>query len=250
MFYYVRKNWSDEDPCLRLSARILCDLRRSDAHCTDPESSLHVPVSLESVVRFGGSGVFLFFVISGFSLSMTMSRHLKHSSPMISYGLSRFFRIAPLFYVLLVVTLIRDHFLFHLSHSRREIVENALFLFNFLPGYQLGIVWASWTIGIEMIYYCFFPLLYRLGVKQKLGLSLAVMLLYCALVRIFSQTAILFLFFFGYVPIFVFGELAFHFSRSLHERNNPGKWGYLALASGIVILLGCVLSRSYLNPIY
>jgi len=193
---------------------------------------------------------FFFFVISGFSLSMTMSRHFKHSSPMISYGLSRFFRIAPLFYVLLVVTLIRDHFLFHLSHSRREIVENALFLFNFLPGYQLGIVWASWTIGIEMIYYCFFPLLYRLGVKQKLGLSLAVMLLYCALVRIFSQTAILFLFFFGYVPIFVFGELAFHFSRSLHERNNPGKWGYLALASGIVILLGCVLSRSYLNPIY
>ncbi len=64
---------------------------------------------------FGGTGVLLFFVISGFSLSMTMTRHNRATVPILSYATSRFFRIAPLFYTVLLASVLRDTLLFHNS---------------------------------------------------------------------------------------------------------------------------------------
>jgi peptidoglycan/LPS O-acetylase OafA/YrhL len=68
-----------------------------------PTYRLPLPALLKNFVLFGGSGVLLFFAISGFSLSLTMPRHLTTATPALSYALSRFFRIAPLFYFLLLV---------------------------------------------------------------------------------------------------------------------------------------------------
>jgi peptidoglycan/LPS O-acetylase OafA/YrhL len=59
-----------------------------------PKPSL--PDWAKPIVLFGASGVMLFFVISGFSLCLTMPRHEQSNTPLASYYLSRFFRIAPL----------------------------------------------------------------------------------------------------------------------------------------------------------
>lgn len=119
-----------------------------------------VPEWLRPIVIFGGSGVTLFFVISAFSLCLTMKRHSDTGHTILSYGVSRFFRIAPLFYILILVTLIRDAFGFGVFHSMLEVWLSLSFAFNIFPGYQEGIVWASWTIGVEMLFYLAFPFIY------------------------------------------------------------------------------------------
>jgi peptidoglycan/LPS O-acetylase OafA/YrhL len=45
------------------------------------------------------------------------------------------------------------------------------FVFNLFPAYQTGFVWASWTIGVEMIFYALFPLIY--GRVRNVGNALA-----------------------------------------------------------------------------
>jgi peptidoglycan/LPS O-acetylase OafA/YrhL len=125
-----------------------------------PNPNLDVPVWAAALVRTGGMGVTLFFVVSAFSLCYTMPMHERERRPLLSFYVRRFFRIAPLFYVLLAFTLLRDSLAFGVTHAPATITENLLFLFNLTPGRQVGIVWASWTIGAEMIFYLFFPLFY------------------------------------------------------------------------------------------
>jgi len=125
-----------------------------------PIPTLHLPHWLRATVPFGATGVTLFFVVSAFSLFLTMPRHTESGRPWTSYAVSRLFRIAPLFYFMLVFSCLRDFFLFKTAHAPLEVLASALFVFNFVPGCQLGIVWASWTVGVECAFYALFPLIY------------------------------------------------------------------------------------------
>ena len=126
-----------------------------------PQPSLPTPRWLTTLVMGGGSGVTLFFLVSAFSLYFTMPLRLRERHPTRAFYLHRFFRIAPLFYTLLVVTLIRDAVVLNTTHSRVAIASSVLLLFNLNPGHETGIVWASWTIGVEVLFYAAFPLIYR-----------------------------------------------------------------------------------------
>jgi len=126
-----------------------------------PDPHLVAPRWAERFALAGGTGVTLFFIVSSFSLYYTMPLRLRERSPTFSFYLHRFFRIAPLFYFLVVATLVRDVWVFHARHSPREILESVLFVFNLIPAHQTGFVWASWTIGVEMVFYALFPLIYQ-----------------------------------------------------------------------------------------
>jgi peptidoglycan/LPS O-acetylase OafA/YrhL len=136
-----------------------------------PNPHLVPPKWAETFALAGGTGVTLFFIVSSFSLYYTMPLRLREKSPTFSFYLHRFFRIAPLFYFLMVATLIRDIFVFHATHGIPEILASALFLFNFIPTHQEGFVWAGWTIGVEMVFYAVFPLIY--GRIRKTGDAIA-----------------------------------------------------------------------------
>jgi len=112
-----------------------------------------VPVSRrESVwLDLGGTGVHLFFVLSGFSLARSWR---PVPSALADYAIRRFCRIAPLFYALLVVQQ-----LWRGPHGLVENILNASFLFNLTPHFALGIVDGSWTIGAEMLFYAMLPIL-------------------------------------------------------------------------------------------
>ena len=125
-----------------------------------PQPNLIPPQWAEKAALAGGTGVTLFFIVSAFSLYYTMSLRARDSSPTFSFYLHRFFRIAPLFYFLILVTLIRDAWKFDATHSWTEIAASFLFVFNLWPGKQEGFVWAGWTIGVEMVFYAIFPLIY------------------------------------------------------------------------------------------
>ena len=125
-----------------------------------PQPGLATPLWAEKFAHSGGNGVVMFFIVSAFSLYYTMPLRAKDASPTASFYLHRFFRIAPLFYVLIVLSLARDWLLFGVAHSPGEVLASVLFVFNLLPTGQEGFVWASWTIGIEMLFYAVFPLVY------------------------------------------------------------------------------------------
>ncbi|MEP7300803.1 MAG: acyltransferase [Caldimonas sp.] len=128
-----------------------------------PKPAPPVPGWLQTFVDFGGSGVTLFFVISGFSMCLTWDSHVRTGSPLRSFYVTRFFRIAPLLYFWLPLYLLRD-FAFKGAagvHSLAEVAANVLFVFNVHEPFQDGIVWASWTIGVEMMFYAIFPLIAR-----------------------------------------------------------------------------------------
>lgn len=125
-----------------------------------PSPNLVAPRWFAVFAGNGGSGVTLFFVVSTFSLFYTMPARLREPTPRFSFYLHRLFRIAPLFYALILLTMLRDRILFGVTHSLPEIAGMVTFVYNLIPGRQESFVWAGWTIGVEMLFYAAFPFIY------------------------------------------------------------------------------------------
>jgi peptidoglycan/LPS O-acetylase OafA/YrhL len=196
---------------------------------------------LEKAIDFGGTGVFLFFAISGFSLSLTMPRHDRSSTPNVSFGISRIFRIAPCFFFMLLVSIIRDHFTFGGRPSITSMVLSLSFLFNLVPRYQEGIVWASWTIGVEMLFYAAFLPLYRLGVGFQAASTFAALLIFGVL-SYFVSPDYLYWSVLGFFPLFVFGMLAFRLYSSLRLSEHAVRLGWIFVMVGISTLALCSMT--------
>lgn len=119
-----------------------------------PQPNLLIPEWIAPFLINGGdAGVSLFFVLSAFSLSYSMDRRSGESALIRNFYIRRFFRIAPLFYCLMVLYWIRDAVVFNVLHPASEVLINASLLFNLVPSCITGFVWASWTIGVIALLY-------------------------------------------------------------------------------------------------
>jgi peptidoglycan/LPS O-acetylase OafA/YrhL len=129
-----------------------------DYYCT---KGFEKPFFVKVLLDNGYLGVTLFFVISSFSMGLSSDRHLEDSIKY--FYIRRFFRIAPLYYLMLAIGIIFINGL----PSYAELALNVVFAFNFFERHYAGMVWAGWTIGIEMPFYIVFPLLWKVVVKFK-----------------------------------------------------------------------------------
>lgn len=111
---------------------------------------LAVPAWLNLTTTHFGLGVHLFFVLSAFSLAYN---HVDDRNWR-AYFVKRFFRIAPLFYLMFALYSVAFGW-----PGWNASLLNLSFLFNFVPGLHLSHVWAGWTIGVEMMFYVILPLL-------------------------------------------------------------------------------------------
>jgi peptidoglycan/LPS O-acetylase OafA/YrhL len=193
-----------------------------------PIPNLAMPHCLSGFIMLGGSGVTLFFILSAFSLCYTTPKHADDSIGIYGFYIRRFFRIAPLFYAVMAITFVRDLYFFSTYHSTWEIFGNLFFAFNFVPGLQQGIVWASWTIGVEMVFYAVFPLLLKhLNDTHKILAFIAASLIVSAALfftmssdangakNTYYTFSIL-----RHLPIFTFGLLAYRLFAN-HVNNKP-----------------------------
>ncbi len=226
-----------------------------------PSPHLAVPVWAERVVGAGGTGVTLFFVVSAFSLFYTMPRRERDRSPTRSFYVHRLFRIAPLFYLWIVLTLARDAWL-GVHHGPPAIAASVAFVFNLLPGQQQGFVWAGWTIGVEMIFYLVFPLVYRVvrGAAGALLLALGCWLAWLAYgwgaVRLpspaFAAVATEWLFL-RHFPTFAIGAVCYFVWRdgagtSLPERRRR-RGGAVLIAIALLLYGGLLSGRLQALPL-
>jgi len=110
---------------------------------------------------FGQWGVMLFFMLSGYLLADTFWR--AQPADLRVYAIRRFFRIAPAYYVNLVLLFLffGAHKLVFSEQGARQFLANATFTHWLFPGTasSLNVNGAWWTLTIEMLLYAFLPLM-------------------------------------------------------------------------------------------
>jgi peptidoglycan/LPS O-acetylase OafA/YrhL len=196
-----------------------------------------------------GMAVDLFMVISGFLMMFTVDGTRRGEGWAWEFYLRRFFRIAPAYYVALVmVFFLQRHYHAGMLALGRDINPDLLdfppidganlamhlsFLFGLVPQYADSTMLPDWSLSLEMQFYAVFPAIYVVARTCKflpiaIGLtvfSVAARIVYyrlaeAGLVGVFREPSLLLF----CLPMFLFGIL-------IHEARNKGTiWGGLAIA--------------------
>ncbi len=131
--------------------------------------TIHEPLnpSLGNIIHSGLYGVQLFYLLSAFTLFLSMKkRSSKEKNPIKNFAIRRFFRIAPMYYLAIVYYLWQDGFgeRYWLGDATRisisHILSNVFFVHGFNPYWINSIVPGGWSIGVEMMFYAILPLLF------------------------------------------------------------------------------------------
>ncbi len=141
----------------------------------------------------GKSGVFLFFILSSFLLTYPFIRKGHEAATpnfLANYGLRRFLRIYPVYFLYLLLGLITTSLMAKIVPSDSPIgipfelnVQEFIAHLFLLQGKEV-----TWSILVEFRYYFVLPLLalmYALVLKNHLGLSIIVTLILIFLSQIF-----------------------------------------------------------------
>jgi peptidoglycan/LPS O-acetylase OafA/YrhL len=149
-------------------------------HCVQIDSTLHLAPHTSEVMEAFKYGVQLFFVISAFTIFYSL-----YSSDAGTYNffIRRFFRIAPLYFV----AVIGYGFLY--GADALGLGLNIAFLHGFSPKYINSVVPGGWSIGVEMVFYCMVPFLFRLvtSIRSALYFFLGTLLLSFLLFYIYRK---------------------------------------------------------------
>ncbi|QNE39483.1 acyltransferase [Hymenobacter sp. NBH84] len=205
----------------------------------------HVPRAylsdkINAFLLMGAGGVPLFFMLSAFTLFLSYynRKNTNEKNPICNFYLRRFFRIAPLFYVLVLVSLLLNGTGLQNPNDPSSkvgllaIVANLTFTLGLHPYWISSIVHNGWSIGTEMLFYLFVPLLYRWVKSVYHAMWFLVFGLIFAKATIFSVAhiiprfvsaemtksglwnAFLYQFFPSQVPIFALGILLYFLIRA------------------------------------
>jgi peptidoglycan/LPS O-acetylase OafA/YrhL len=147
------------------------------------------------IVSQGAYGVDLFILLSGFVMAHQYEqRHSSGASPsakeFLLFWVRRFFRIAPLYYVLLIVAFLLGPMLMesrsvigaiyhasladgsrYLDRTFLNFVSHLSFAFGIIPKYSYSTPLPDWSIGLEMQFYFAFPFLALIVRKAGYGVT-------------------------------------------------------------------------------
>jgi len=111
----------------------------------------------------GARGVQLFYIVSAFTLFLSMNNRQKaEKNPTFNFFVRRIFRIAPLFYLAVIYYLLWKYLANGVHYTLPNIVTTFLFVNGASPYYINNIVPGGWSITVEMTFYLIAPLLFRL----------------------------------------------------------------------------------------
>lgn len=141
-------------------------------HTSQSVTGLDTSTSL--ILYYCKTGVQLFFILSGFTLCLSMTQ--RHDGNL-NFYIRRYFRIAPLYYLAILIYYIKTiHHLIpqfvkhpsqivifgHGSYTFFNVLCNVLFIHGVVPSANNGIVPGGWSIGTEMLFYLIFPFIFKL----------------------------------------------------------------------------------------
>ena len=211
-------------------------------------AKLAVPEPFQFIASDFGKSVHLFFVLSAFSLMHSTTHTMQRSSWVKEYFIKRFFRIAPLFYCLLAAMVlwpvIRGQ---AIPVSWQTLLLNLTFTFGLVP--WTDIVWASWTVGVEMLFYALLPVLMLTVHSSRATLGLAVVGIFVSMASgallhaHYAHTMPLYKYnwaYFSFAPNFCYfalGMYAFRVAQEADRNSNGMRLGVAGLASLLLLLL-------------
>lgn len=118
-----------------------------------------LPNALDFIPNKFWLGVPLFYTLSGFVIAYGYAERLGNAKQRSRFYIARFFRIAPLFYVMFTILTLWTWGAHRQVIDFQTLLLNVTFLFGLVPGKHESVVLAGWSIGIEMLFYILFPLL-------------------------------------------------------------------------------------------
>jgi peptidoglycan/LPS O-acetylase OafA/YrhL len=121
-----------------------------------------LPTWFNKLSAHGARGVQLFYVVSAFTLFLSVARRSAvESAPLRNFFIRRFFRIAPMFYVALILFLARDVWSANPGKhaSLAEILATAFFVNGWNPHWINNVVLGQWSVAVEMMFYLSVPIL-------------------------------------------------------------------------------------------
>lgn len=194
--------------------------------------AVHVAVStpnlnpfIYSMLKFGNTGVPLFFIISAITLCMSFEREERYCYRIQRFYIKRFFRIAPLYYFGIIFYYCLHTFRHYLDPSNIDIsyltfkrVLANIFLIHDLSPDELtrdAIVFGGWSIGVETTFYAIFPLFIFISMKSygKSFLILLVSLIYYLKVYLDVENVYFHENIFSALPVFTVGIFYFQYLR-------------------------------------
>ncbi|RWR01228.1 acyltransferase [[Pantoea] beijingensis] len=198
----ISRGWSTELEGLRGFASLWVLLGHASllVHCSIP------------IVSMPSIGVDLFILLSGYLMAKNYIER-RDKEPWDSVGTirtfwtRRFFRIAPLYYLLLVIAVIYGPWFGEMrdtiaqfypdtatatsrysDRSFINLITHFTFIFGFLPAYSFNTVLPDWSIGLEMQFYVLFPFIMLLAMRFRFVPTLLVLMALCVMGRLTLTT--------------------------------------------------------------
>lgn len=116
-----------------------------------------LPPVIDTLLENGDKGVTLFFLMSAFTLCISLnSKQKTEHRPIRNYFVRRFFRIAPLYIFIIGLILLSGIN----SPTAASIVANLFFVHGLNANWVNSTVPGGWSVGIEVLFYLIFPILF------------------------------------------------------------------------------------------
>jgi peptidoglycan/LPS O-acetylase OafA/YrhL len=194
-----------------------------------------IPNQFDSVISLGRFGVQLFFLVSAYTMCMMWDYREGESGRVIKFYIRRMVRVAPLFWLAIPISLF-----FGLSVALYSdlpaVISTALFAHTFFPTSINAVVPGGWSIGVEVVFYVLFPLIYSVVKKNEyaaLSGAIILSLVYGLYVSPFLEQILmneygpklelgvtrdfLYLNFLNQIPAFMLGIYLYLYKNSLKE---------------------------------
>lgn len=227
-------------------------------HCGQQVERIPYPFSMLS--ELGQFGVQLFFVASALTLCLSTSRRTRFEhNPIANFYTRRYFRIAPMYYVGLLLYFVlrgfREGSFPPHDYNALTILTNLTFTHGWSTETINYVVPGGWSIAVECTFYAFFPFLFKWlstlirsigGTLAALGLSYLAVFISTGLFEV-ENNSFRYFWFFTQLPVFMLGIVLFHLQNEMERRkmftNNPLTHLAFLLGCGVLFVSGIFSTR-------
>jgi peptidoglycan/LPS O-acetylase OafA/YrhL len=212
-----------------------------------------LPMSLRivKIAHTGQRGVALFFMVSAFTLFLSHDNRRDERKPTRNFFIRRFFRLAPMFYVATVISVV---FLPALAGPWRGILLSIFFLHGLSSAAINHGAVGGWSVADEALFYMVLPFLFSLirNLKSALLWMVGALAICYPLSRVAAahypeRAEFITLFSFSVeFPIFLFGIVAYFTWKDFiapYAIRGPARKNL----SGMLLLLSAVFYCSFLE---